>query len=264
MPSELSLPFRQAADYTVGRCAPIRVIVIHSMEAAETCTTAEACQNFFATPSGRTVGSAHVCVDNNSAVRSVHDWDSPWGAPCVNADGLHIEQAGFAGQGAGWQDDYSRWMIATQTARIVGDWMWRYNIPCVRLQGAALRDRSRRGICTHNDASQAWGIVGGHTDPGPDYPMDLLFESAARWRAQLAGTPVAVTHNPYPAPAMLLRQGATGDGVRYIQWALGIPVDGRWGPQTDAAVRAFQARQGLSVDGIVGPATVARLAVITH
>ena len=53
----------------------------------------------------------------------------------------------------------------------------------------------------------------------------------------------------------LLAEGSTGTGVAALQRRLGIPADGIFGPQTQAAVEAYQRAHGLEVDGIVGPQT---------
>jgi peptidoglycan hydrolase-like protein with peptidoglycan-binding domain len=53
--------------------------------------------------------------------------------------------------------------------------------------------------------------------------------------------------------------GATA--VEWLQAALHVPVDGEFGPETEAAVRRLQARHGLNVDGVVGPATWALVGV---
>jgi peptidoglycan hydrolase-like protein with peptidoglycan-binding domain len=50
-----------------------------------------------------------------------------------------------------------------------------------------------------------------------------------------------------------------GRQVEMVQEALGIGVDGVYGPETEEAVRSFQASKGLTVDGIVGPQTIAAL-----
>jgi murein DD-endopeptidase MepM/ murein hydrolase activator NlpD len=57
------------------------------------------------------------------------------------------------------------------------------------------------------------------------------------------------------APAMAFKLGSRGDAVSEIQRQLGVPVDGHFGPVTQAAVTDFQSRNGLDVDGVVGPAT---------
>ena len=63
-----------------------------------------------------------------------------------------------------------------------------------------------------------------------------------------------------------LRQGSSGPGVVALQQALaqlghgsGAP-DGRFGPGTTRALRAFQSRSGLTPDGVAGPHTKAALA----
>jgi peptidoglycan hydrolase-like protein with peptidoglycan-binding domain len=74
------------------------------------------------------------------------------------------------------------------------------------------------------------------------------------------------TASPTPEPPtttehhIQLEDGSEGRQVRILQHALGIAVDGVFGPRTEAAVRAFQANHGLQVDGIVGPQTSAALA----
>jgi peptidoglycan hydrolase-like protein with peptidoglycan-binding domain len=67
--------------------------------------------------------------------------------------------------------------------------------------------------------------------------------------------------------SVLLAQGAGlgrphgSERVRTLQRRLRVvgvdpgPVDGRFGPLTDAAVRRFQQARGLAVDGVAGPAT---------
>jgi len=58
---------------------------------------------------------------------------------------------------------------------------------------------------------------------------------------------------------MLLKLGSEGEDVKKLQIKLGIDPIGKFGPKTDAAVKAWQSANGLSPDGVVGPSTWAKL-----
>ena len=71
-----------------------------------------------------------------------------------------------------------------------------------------------------------------------------------------------------PGWMMLLRQGSSGPDQAQVQtWLNGLDndprltVDGKFGPATEKAVRAFQQSVGLSVDGVVGSNTWNALAM---
>jgi peptidoglycan hydrolase-like protein with peptidoglycan-binding domain len=74
----------------------------------------------------------------------------------------------------------------------------------------------------------------------------------ATWRALRSNGPAARSANA---------KRAHGDGIRAVQQALGLPVDGVFGKKTAAAVREFQEKHGLKADGVVGPATWQALGV---
>ena len=72
----------------------------------------------------------------------------------------------------------------------------------------------------------------------------------------------AGTISPWP----LVRKGDQQHPVKTLQYLLrahghNLIVDGIFGPNTDAAVRAFQQQHGLAVDGIAGPQTLAALGI---
>lgn len=58
-----------------------------------------------------------------------------------------------------------------------------------------------------------------------------------------------------------LRRGHSGNDVRYLQYKLGLAVDGSFGPATEKALKAKQTACGLKPDGSCGPATQKALGI---
>lgn len=97
------------------------------------------------------------------------------------------------------------------------------------------------------------------------YTSDQILRSYYGNVEIVTNAPIRGISSSYPGSP--LRNGSTGPSVVVLQVSLNrisqsypaIPkisaVDGIFGPQTEAAVRAFQQIFGLTADGIVGPAT---------
>lgn len=193
------LPFVQAENYTRGRAdGPPLWIVIHTMEAGENSQRAETTANYFANPpDGRQV-SSHYCADNDSVVQCVDLDDTAWtvGNRPGNYRGLNWELSGFANQSRDqWLDPFSRAMLAKAVPLMRSD-SQRFNIPVHRCSVADLQAR-RPGYTTHNDLRLAFGVTT-HTDPGPNFPFNLLFGLIGgtgeldMFMAQVQGNPAIV------------------------------------------------------------------------
>jgi N-acetyl-anhydromuramyl-L-alanine amidase AmpD len=251
--------FVQARWYTTHRIAPIRAIVVHDMEAPEGPLTAENVAHYFATTD--TQASAHICVDNNSAVRCVADYNTAWAAPGCNADGLQLEIAGYTRQTrAQWLDDYSTAAL-DQAAKVAAAWAANYDIPVRRLTHPQLQ-AGQKGFTGHIDVSDVYKRSD-HTDPGNDFPWDHFLAAVLTAMGTAAHPPVDTFPAPPTWPGRLLRYTTPPmNGTDVATWqrqlrARGwtIKVDGVFGSQSRDVTMAFQRDKNLQADGVVGAST---------
>jgi N-acetylmuramoyl-L-alanine amidase len=151
----------------------VRLIVLHSTEGA----TAAGAAGWFANPDSQ--GSTQIIVDDTSCFRTLPDNVIPWGAAGgrANEDGLHIEMAGFAKwTRAEWLKHQA---TLDKTAAWIAEWSALYGVPLTFLTAADLkRDGLKaRGITTHAAITEAFK-PGGHTDPGKNFPIDVVMRAA--------------------------------------------------------------------------------------
>jgi murein DD-endopeptidase MepM/ murein hydrolase activator NlpD len=116
-----------------------------------------------------------------------------------------------------------------------------------------LRGRREHSRKKHISAALATAMVA-----GPAAPLAAA-QTAGGLKASVASESPANRAIEIREGGLPLHLGSSGDLVAHVQRALGLTADGVFGPQTDAAVRAYQARAGLEVDGVVGPITWASL-----
>jgi peptidoglycan hydrolase-like protein with peptidoglycan-binding domain len=133
---------------------------------------------------------------------------------------------------------------------------------------------------TGDDVKRLQRVLARSLQIGLDHPItgvfDAALDTAVRGVQAELGVPVdgvvgPVTWAalpPYREASPTLSQGATGPVVGWLQLTLGGdnlghidwvgytgPIDGQFGPQTDASARSFQQTRGLTVDGVVGDET---------
>jgi N-acetyl-anhydromuramyl-L-alanine amidase AmpD len=166
-----------AVDHKTPR--RVRLVVIHDMEFPEQPNAAEVIARDFATRSANNKASAHVCIDNDSIIQCVHDRDVAYAAPGANTDGIHLELAGFGKQTREqWLDTYGQALLGN-AANVTAQYCLKYGIPVQRLTNEQLA-QGMRGIVGHVQVSQVYH-KSDHTDPGPNFPWDVLLTRAAQF-----------------------------------------------------------------------------------
>lgn len=174
--------FVRARNFRVAArpASSILWLVIHSMEAAEKPNTAENVATWFA-GAGAPMASAHYCIDSDSVVQCVALKDVAFAAPGSNAEGIHIELAGYARQTeAEWLDEYSAPMLG-RVAGLLAHLSELYGIPLEYVGVDGLQAR-QKGVTTHFDVSKAFK-KSDHQDPGKGFPMAKVLAAAMAARA---------------------------------------------------------------------------------
>jgi len=198
----------------------VRYIVVHYTAGAERSTSAE---DGAAYDARRTDGtSTHYFVDSNSVVQCVLTKDRANAARTKgNRLGIQYELCGTVQTRAQWLDAASLATLRNAARQIARDCR-KYGIPVRRLSVAETRaawydyPNGPKGIVGHVDCTYAYPEDGGdHTDPGAQFPWDVLLELVQEEMEGDDMTPAEMTAWAKSAEGRLALANAIGrtDGV---------------------------------------------------
>lgn len=175
-----------AKNYTKGRQGhSIQMLVLHSAENQELPGQAVHLGEWFASANAPQA-SAHEMIDNKVVVVSVDDIDTAWADDDfpINLVSKNYEMTGHASNTAAqWADAYETAVISLTEGEFKKD-MKKYSIPAHHLTDAEIvaihnGNKTLKGICTHADISRALKIVGGHSDPGVNFPLTAFIKAVS-------------------------------------------------------------------------------------
>lgn len=93
----------------------------------------------------------------------------------MNEVSIQLEHAGYSHfEQPEWQSRRGLKELSL-SAQLSASLAKEYHIPLVWLTTAQVA-AGAKGFCTHNDVTIAFHHVGGHTDPGPNFPKSLYMQ----------------------------------------------------------------------------------------